>query len=48
MRAISLLGESLSADASAVDGFISKLLSKMEQEGYTLSQMKLDHVSCVA
>ena len=38
-RAISLQGESLSADASAVDAFRSKLLPLMQQEGYTLTQI---------
>ena len=39
MRGISLKGESLSADASAVFTFRSKLLRKIEDEGYTQNQV---------
>ena len=39
VRGISLQGESLSADASAVFTFRSKLLRKMEEEGYTRNQV---------
>ena len=39
VRGISLPGESQSADASAVFTFRSKLLRKVEEEGYTLNQV---------
>ena len=39
IRELSLQGESLSADTSAVDTFCDDLCSKMENEGYTLSQV---------
>ena len=39
VRGISLQGESLSADASAVFTFRSKQLRKMEEEGYTQNQV---------
>ena len=39
MRAISLQGESLSADTSGVSDFQSKLLGAIEDEGYTLNQI---------
>ena len=39
MRAITLQGESLSADTSGVDQFEEELATLMETEGYTLSQV---------
>ncbi len=39
IRSISMQGESLSADVSAVDPFKSELAKIMEDEGYTLSQV---------
>ena len=39
IRAMSLQGESLSADVSCVADFRSELLDKIEKEGYTLNQI---------
>ena len=39
IRAMSLEGESLSADVSCISDFQSELLTKIEREGYTLNQV---------
>ena len=39
VRKLSVQGESLSADTSSVDTFCTELCSKVENEGYTLSQV---------